>query len=202
MPRHRSTPGLTAKRWTWNRPCGSLSGRRRCGSGSPRATRAPRPQRVSTSRATHPPRPRCSAATAVARCLPLMRLRRKRDRHQHRPRHRRRRDSVPGQVRRARQQPCGERIPDPDSPALAPGAAAQEPEPCTRSRRSASPPDNPRPEPSAVVPHTGICAGAAREGGPYRDSVQMSLANRDANRFAGCQRKPRATAMTWPPTSG
>jgi hypothetical protein len=27
---------------------------------------------------------------------------------------------------------------------------------------------HPRQEPSAVVPHAGICAGAAREGGPYR----------------------------------
>jgi hypothetical protein len=28
---------------------------------------------------------------------------------------------------------------------------------------------HPRQEPSAVVPHAGICAGAARKGGPYRD---------------------------------
>src|SRR5271165_349545 len=50
----RGAPGLMARRWTSARRCGSLSGRRRCGSGSARATRAPRRQRVSTSRATHP----------------------------------------------------------------------------------------------------------------------------------------------------
>ena len=54
LPQHRSTPGSTARQPAWNRRRGSPAARRRCGSGSPRATRAPRPQRVSTSRATHP----------------------------------------------------------------------------------------------------------------------------------------------------
>jgi hypothetical protein len=40
-------PGLTARRRTSARRCGSLSGQRRCGSGSPHATRAPRHQRAS-----------------------------------------------------------------------------------------------------------------------------------------------------------
>jgi hypothetical protein len=35
---------------------------------------------------------------------------------------------------------------------------------------------NPRQEPSAVIPHAGICAGAARKGGPYRDQ-QIYLTN-------------------------
>jgi len=30
---------------------------------------------------------------------------------------------------------------------------------------------HPRQEPSAVIPHAGICAGAAGKGGPYRDLV-------------------------------
>ena len=30
---------------------------------------------------------------------------------------------------------------------------------------------DPSQEPSAVVPHAGICAGAARKGGPYRVST-------------------------------
>jgi hypothetical protein len=37
---------------------------------------------------------------------------------------------------------------------------------------------NPRQEPSAVIPHAGICAGAARKGGPYRDP----LSNRSSYR--------------------
>jgi len=45
VPLNRSTPELTARRWTSVRRCGSPSGRRRCASGSPRATRAPRHQR-------------------------------------------------------------------------------------------------------------------------------------------------------------
>ena len=54
MPRHRSTPGSMARRWTWTRRCGSPAARRRCGSGSPRATRAPRHQRACASLATRP----------------------------------------------------------------------------------------------------------------------------------------------------
>ena len=53
-PLNRSTPELTARRWNSVRRCGSLSGRRRCGSGSPRATRAPRHQRACACQATHP----------------------------------------------------------------------------------------------------------------------------------------------------
>jgi hypothetical protein len=45
---------LTARRWNSARRCGSLSGPRRCGSGSPRATRGPRHQRACPSQATHP----------------------------------------------------------------------------------------------------------------------------------------------------
>jgi hypothetical protein len=41
---------------------------------------------------------------------------------------------------------------------------AEIPGSCTRSRRCASPPDNPRREPSAVVPHAGICAGGRPQG--------------------------------------
>ena len=48
-PRNRSTPESTARRWNSARRCGSLPGRRRCGSGSPRTTRAPRRPRASAS---------------------------------------------------------------------------------------------------------------------------------------------------------
>jgi hypothetical protein len=48
----QSTPELTARRWNSARRCSSLSGRRRCGSGSPHATRAPRHQRACASQAT------------------------------------------------------------------------------------------------------------------------------------------------------
>lgn len=49
-----STPELTVRRCNSARRCGSLSGRRRCRSGSPRATRAPRQQRACASQATTP----------------------------------------------------------------------------------------------------------------------------------------------------
>ena len=35
---------------------------------------------------------------------------------------------------------------------------------------------HPRQEPSAVVPLAGICAGAARKGGPYRDRTDSARA--------------------------
>ena len=41
---------------------------------------------------------------------------------------------------------------------------------------------HPRQEPSAVVPHAGVCAGAAREGGPYR-SRRSRHAPRDSSSF-------------------
>ena len=44
----RVTPGSMGRRSTWVRRCGSLPGRRRCGSGSPLATRAPRHRRASS----------------------------------------------------------------------------------------------------------------------------------------------------------
>jgi diacylglycerol kinase family enzyme len=66
MPRPRSTPGLTARRWTWIRRCGSPAARPRCGSGSPRATRAPRHQRVSTPQAA--PRAGISSLPDGPRC--------------------------------------------------------------------------------------------------------------------------------------
>jgi hypothetical protein len=34
---------------------------------------------------------------------------------------------------------------------------------------------DPRQEPSAVVPHAGICSGAVRKGGPYRDHSSFTL---------------------------
>ncbi len=49
---NQSTPELTARRWNSARRCSSLSSRRRCGSGSPHATRAPRHQRACASQAT------------------------------------------------------------------------------------------------------------------------------------------------------
>jgi hypothetical protein len=80
-------------------------------------------------------------------------------------------------------------IPDPGDPALAPGATAPQPAdppelgtPGPPRRPVATPGldhasmaehavrrSYPRQEPSAVIPLAGICAGAARKGGPYRD---------------------------------
>jgi Diacylglycerol kinase catalytic domain len=55
VPRNRSTPELTAKRWNSVRRCGSLSGRRRCGSGSPHVTRGASPS-ARLPLPGHPPR--------------------------------------------------------------------------------------------------------------------------------------------------
>jgi hypothetical protein len=54
VPRNRCTPESTARRWTSARRCDSPSGRRRCASGSPRATQAPRHQRACACQATRP----------------------------------------------------------------------------------------------------------------------------------------------------
>ena len=51
--------------------------------------------------------------------------------------------------------------------------AATRPHPASLPTRALRRP-HPRQEPSAVVPHAGICAGAARKGGPYRDSRSNS----------------------------
>ena len=50
---------------------------------------------------------------------------------------------------------------------------------------------DPSQEPSAVVPHAGICAGAARKGGPYRDcavTVRWSMLCRVGNQIGSLGR--------------
>ena len=96
---------------------------------------------------------------------------------------------APRLLRRARQQRRHRGLPQPSDAALVQGAsapqpahpphleadvpprrplAATRPHPASLPTRALRRP-HPRQEPSAVVPHAGICAGAARKGGPYRD---------------------------------
>jgi hypothetical protein len=49
-------------------------------------------------------------------------------------------------------------------------AAAAQSGPRTRFPEVRFAATHPMLEPSAVIPHAGICAGPARTGGPYRDS--------------------------------
>jgi len=56
---------------------------------------------------------------------------------------------------------------------------------------------HPRQEPSAVVPHAGICAGAARKGGPYRDPFRRQTLHRAGHCASTPCRRGRQHPRGW-----